>query len=234
MTVSDLSLRCRLLFAALLLFCGTLPLRGQEEGGQAATWFLSAPDSLTPHFDARLKGLLLEQYTLRVTGRSAEPVRNLFGGESSIESLSDTRLLIRIDDRSLFELKVIRTKKRREPVIGMLYTHLESPAVSVFAFYSPASDWERIPTRSIIDLPEPRDFLLTPDLMEDVEVKNALVERGLWLYSATFAEGDEETLRLTPTTFTEEIAQKQYPGMASKLRPSLLYEWNRSVFRRIN
>ena len=211
---------------ALCLWSGKGELLAQEK---ATTAFLEMPDSITPHFDRDDKTRLLEQFTLKATGRSSEPVRNIYGGNSQIETLTDTRLVIRIDDSTLFEMKVFRTRKKRESVVGIIFTDTTAPAISVFAFYAPQRGWERLSTPSLITLPKPEDFLLSESLSEDIEVKKALVERGLWSYTASFSD-ERETLLLTPTTFTDTTALALYPGMLSKIVPGLTYEWNRRVF----
>ena len=210
----------------LCLWCGKGELSAQEK---AATAFLEMPDSITPHFDRDSKSRLLEQYTLKATGRSSEAVRNIYGGNSEIQSLTDTRLVVRIDDSTLFEMKVFRTRKRKEPVVGVIYTDTTAPAISVFAFYAPHKGWERLSTPDLIALPKPEEFLLSEILRDDLEVKKALVERGLWSYTASFSDSSE-TLLLTPTTFTDSTALALYPGMLSKLVPGLTYEWNRKAF----
>lgn len=211
----------------VILLIGGKGLFAQE---QITTWFLEAPDSITPHFEKEDKDKLLEQYTFKATGLTSEGVRNVYGGNSSIESLSDTRLALRIDDRTTLEMKVLRTRHRKEPIIAMIYTDEMAPAVSVLAFYNPAKKWERSPTETLIMLPKPEDFLLKPDLKEDREVKSALIERGLWTYYASFGD-DEETLLLIPTTFTEKTASVRYPLMTSKLVPGLLYKWTKTDFK---
>lgn len=212
---------------AVLYFWGAIPLSGQD---RITTWFLDAPDSITPHFNREDRKHLIDQYTLSVGGKSVEPVRNIYGGNSALLTLSDTRITVKIDDSTLFDMKALRPREAGKELIGVIYTDLTAPAISSVVFYDPSKSWLRIPARSLVDLPRAEDFLSDPALIEDPEVKKALVERGLWTYSVSFADS-EETLIFTPTTFTEKTALALYPDMASKLVKGLIYGWNKKAFK---
>lgn len=209
-----------------LLF-GSMPGIAQEE---IAKLFLSAPDSVLPHFSREDKSALLEQVTLAASGKSTDPVRNIYGGNSKILSLSKSRLVLQLDEASTVELKVLETSGRTtEAVIGVIYTDLTSPSISVLAFYDPRKHWSRIPTSELISLPSAGDFLRSPDMIDSVDVKKALVERGQWFFSATFGDEDE-TLTLLPTTFREKIARALHPTLADKLVEGILYRWQNKMF----
>lgn len=215
-----------ILFAVLYLW-GAIPLSGQD---RITTWFLDAPDSITPHFNREDRKHLIDQYTFSVGGQTVETVRNIYGGNSVLLSLSDTRITVKIDDSTLFEMKALSVPGAGKELIGVIYTDRTAPAISSFVFYDPAKSWQRLPARTFVDLPRAEDFLTDQALIEDPEVKKALVERGLWTYSVSFTD-NEETLIFTPTTFTEKTALALYPDMASKLVKGLVYEWNKKAFK---
>ena len=232
-TFSDhnrLQVRRLLQALCLLLLAGGTELFAQET---VTELFMAAPDTVLPHFDQETKSELVSQYALTASGESADPVRNRYGGSSSILSLNDSRLVIEVDETTTLELKVLKTRNRRAPMVGVIFTDHTTPAISVFAFYNPSENWQKIQAREVIELPRPTDFLSDPGYADDLEVKKALVERGLWTYTATFGE-TKETITLSPTTFTDAVAQSQFPGVAAKLRPEgLSYRWRKSAFERL-
>ena len=215
-----------LLFAFLFL-SGEMVLSAQD---RITTWFLSAPDSITPHFNREDRKRLIDQYTSSLGGHSVDPVRNIYGGSSAVLTLSDTRITVKIDDSTLFEMKTLRAPGRGKKLIVVIYTDCTTPAISSFVFYDPSESWKSIPPGDLVPLPEAIDFLSDPTFADDPEVKKALVERGLWTYSASFSDSEEDLI-LTPTTFTEKTALALHPGIDSKLVPNLVYRWNKKAFK---
>ena len=230
MTRTALCRRLLLLILLLSVVGGGSSVWAQK--ARIASLFLELPDTIVPHLDRPTKERLLEAYTLRLTGRTPEPVRNLFGGRSVVESLSDTRIVVRLDENSLLDLKLLRSARRNAPILALAFTHLRVPEVSVTAFYDTAQGWRQIPTSSLITLPRPEDFLLPGVSPGDIEVTNALVERGLWLYSAAF-EDDTERLIFRPTTFRDALAAERYPGLPSKLVGELVYVRRHATFQKL-
>lgn len=215
-----MTLRRQTLFAILLL-CA-LPMLAQKQS-RMALLFSNTPADLIPALSQDLKVELVKQY---YTQEPTEKIRNVYGGPCRITKITDTYLRLELDSTMVVELKEFRSLLRPTR-LAMGVTSTIRPAISVLTFYD--SEWTPISGSSLVELPQPEQFLINPADSTRLDYKKALVERGTWDYAASF-DADSPTLTFRITTFDEEMAAKQHPIVTSLLKDKITYRWKNNRF----
>lgn len=220
-----------LTFFALLMLSPMIAV-AQRGGLTARRAFLESPDNIFPLLSSEMKQSLVTSYDTKMAGSPVvEPTFNLFGVKCEVEELNDTFLRMTLDEGTSVELKLLK-KKRRGHLIGLIYTTLEAPQLSVVVFYD--ASWQRLDASELLELPAAEDFFTVSNSTEHREVKKALGERGALEYAARFSPV-AEILSLRVTTFDEKLARHLHSEALRLLRTGgINYLWNGRRFKRLN
>ncbi len=204
----------------LACFCA-LPIVAQKQAKMASI-FVQTPEELIPALNQDLKSDLVEQYY----DRTDTELRNLYNGPCRITKITDSYLRLELDSTMVVEFKQLGGRWFRPKYYGMSVTSTISPALSVLSFFD--TKWAPIPRSSMVALPEPEQFLITPADSIRLDYKKARIEREVWEYVATF-DPDRPTLTFRISAFDEPLAKKQHPTVPQLLK-EITYRWRHNRF----
>lgn len=206
----------------VLLACSQL--WGQTKVTKA---FLYCPQRLLPALSEEQRKDLVDLYMHHATTKAT--ITNAFGGQSTLQLLGNTYAKVNLDAYTELQLKVLEADKDDNPtVVAIVYTSLLVPNQSVVRVYN--ARWEEVSNSAVLQLPETHLFF-KPSKTSLQEIKEALTERGVLTYRATFTE-EINRLQVRLTCFDDSIAQKRYHQVRAQLLPQgLMLMWDGKTFK---
>ena len=123
------------------------------EAQQVASYFVSMPAALLPQIDTNRRKDMLDYY--RESQQSV--VSNLFGGESSLLSLSDDYLAVSLSSKSTMQIKLLPLRGGETQLIAVVNTVCAPACDSRIDFYD--TDWQPLKRETYFPVPDDADFL---------------------------------------------------------------------------
>lgn len=207
------------------LIAALLCIGAEAQTLDARSVFLESPDYVIPALGGGQKQDLISHYDADPSSPSS--VQNVYGAQSSLLRLTADYLHIRLDEYTDLQIKLLPLVNNT-PLICMVVTSTITPAQSVISFYD--LRWLPIPSDDLLQIPGIDSFLIDPRDEALSILRSALVERGSLRYRI-HCDADAPRLRLTLTTFEEEMARQLHPDVQRMLKPDgVVMKWDRSRF----
>lgn len=194
--------------------------------------FQSIPSSVYVLMSDERKEDLLRKYDAEREGReytSPFAQHPIYSNEAAIMEVTDDYLLLRLDESSSMQLKVL-PKGWWGYIVSVVLTSEIEPRQSVILFYD--RNWQRLSVEQYFTPPSLSAFFADPKLMTLNEVKQVFCEVATLAYSYQW-DANEPQLTVRITTFDTPLYQKLYPEAMSWLTPDgVSYQWRRGKLRK--
>lgn len=205
----------------ILLSLFTWPIFAQQSSMREA--FLEAPEVMIPILTQNNKVEMLKAYDALQEGRLTDrPVSNRLGGKSVVTQLTESFMLVSLDEDTEVQLKLMPLRKN-DFLISMIVTSKIVPEQSVISFYK--ANWEQIPTEDLFEMPALSKFFSDPSKLTLNETKKVMSEIGTLSYRLAW-DPNTPTLNIRISTFSHKTMKGLYSRVYEMLAPEgVNYYW---------
>lgn len=190
----------------------------QSAASGIGDFFVSEPDSLFVVIDSATRMDMVDYYN---SGKKID-ADNRLNGKSRIEELSDSYMKLKLSDSAEIEM---RMEVSGSDTLIVVSKTLLSPApdsdVMVFDRH-----WNRLETRSVIDLPGLDDFITGVSGKEKKELLS-LVEFPLIMVNF-----DADGNIVASVSLSDYMIKENYDKLKPYLKQRIVYRWNGKKYKR--
>lgn len=161
--------------------------------------------------------------------KMAAKVTNRFNEVSEMVRYTDSYLCMKMSENVTWQMKILPCKEGKS-LLAVVTTVCGPACDSHVDFYT--TQWEPVDGKSIITLPEKKDFLTVAEEPVDFSVRDAVKQADMLLYTISLSpDKDELTMHFTtPDYMDRETAERLKPYIKGDLH----YRWENNKFVRVS